>query len=53
MEQQGQGLGRSEQGMSVALAVEKTSKRGGRIVHEKEFMPPPPMFGQSFKVVFF
>jgi len=37
--------------MSMALAVEKTSKRGGRIVHEKEFMPPPPMFGQSFKVI--
>merc|ERR1719376_1071580 len=45
---QGQGLGRSEQGMSKALAVEKTSKRGGRIVHEKELMPPP-MFGESFK----
>lgn len=30
--------------MSVALQVEKTSKRGGRIIHEKELaavMPPP------------
>ncbi|GAB0094640.1 splicing factor 45 [Sergentomyia squamirostris] len=38
----GQGLGKQEQGMAVALQVEKTSKRGGRIIHEKEFMPPPP-----------
>jgi len=29
--------------------VEKTSKRGGRIVHEKDFKKPPPMFGESFK----
>ena len=35
----GQGLGKQEQGMSVALQVEKTSKRGGRIVHEKDLMP--------------
>ena len=34
--------------MSQALSVEKTSKRGGRIVHEKDLMPPP-MFGESFK----
>lgn len=46
----GQGLGKQEQGMSIALQVEKTSKRGGRIIHENEFMlppksstPPPPM----------
>ncbi|KAK0083243.1 hypothetical protein PV325_009103 [Microctonus aethiopoides] len=40
---EGQGLGKKEQGMSVALQVEKTSKRGGRIVSEKEqLMPPPP-----------
>ncbi|XP_052865767.1 splicing factor 45 [Anopheles cruzii] len=32
----GQGLGKQEQGMAVALQVEKTSKRGGRIVHEKD-----------------
>lgn len=36
----GQGLGKQEQGMSVALQVEKTSKRGGRIIHENEFLPP-------------
>ncbi|CAF3541215.1 unnamed protein product [Rotaria sp. Silwood1] len=46
---EGQGLGKSQQGMSSALIVEKTSKRGGKIVHEKEFpnkdtilLPPPP-----------
>lgn len=33
---EGQGLGKSQQGMSSALIVEKTSKRGGKIVHEKE-----------------
>ncbi|XP_046963559.1 splicing factor 45 [Vanessa cardui] len=40
---EGQGLGKKEQGMSVALQVEKTSKRGGRIIHEKDnsAMPPP------------
>ncbi|CAH2102600.1 unnamed protein product [Euphydryas editha] len=40
---EGQGLGKKEQGMSVALQVEKTSKRGGRIIHEKDSnsMPPP------------
>ncbi len=43
---EGQGLGRDEQGMSQALSVEKTSKRGGRIVHEKDLMPPPPAFTQ-------
>ena len=48
--QQGQGLGKSQQGMSQALAVEKTSKRGGRIVHEDDFKKPlPNMFGESFK----
>ncbi|CAF2770817.1 unnamed protein product [Rotaria sp. Silwood2] len=46
---EGQGLGKSQQGMSSALIVEKTSKRGGKIVHEKELptkdtilLPPPP-----------
>uniref|UniRef100_A0A8D9A957 Splicing factor 45 n=1 Tax=Cacopsylla melanoneura TaxID=428564 RepID=A0A8D9A957_9HEMI len=39
---EGQGLGKKEQGMSSALQVEKTSKRGGRIIHEKDIMPPPP-----------
>ncbi|KAK8777618.1 hypothetical protein V5799_029038 [Amblyomma americanum] len=33
---QGQGLGKQEQGMSQALQVEKTSKRGGKIIHEKD-----------------
>lgn len=39
---EGQGLGKQEQGMSMALQVEKTSKRGGRIIHEKEILPQPP-----------
>ncbi|XP_050729848.1 splicing factor 45-like [Eriocheir sinensis] len=46
---EGQGLGKSEQGIVRALEVEKTSKRGGRIVHESDeplppaapMMPPP------------
>jgi splicing factor 45 len=33
---QGAGLGKSEQGMSTALQVEKTSKRGGKIIHEND-----------------
>lgn len=33
---EGQGLGKKEQGMSTALFVEKTSKRGGKIIHEKD-----------------
>lgn len=37
---EGQGLGKQEQGMSMALQVEKTSKRGGRIIHEKEILIP-------------
>lgn len=37
---EGQGLGKQEQGMSMALQVEKTSKRGGRIIHEKEILLP-------------
>lgn len=39
----GQGLGKQEQGISMALQVEKTSKRGGRIIHEKEapLLPVP------------
>jgi splicing factor 45 len=36
---EGQGLGKSQQGMSSALIVEKTSKRGGKIVHEKQLTP--------------
>ncbi|KAG8227334.1 hypothetical protein J437_LFUL006292 [Ladona fulva] len=38
---EGQGLGKQEQGISMALQVEKTSKRGGRIISEKDIMPPP------------
>ncbi|KAK7485120.1 hypothetical protein BaRGS_00023660 [Batillaria attramentaria] len=43
---EGQGLGKSEQGMSTALYVEKTSKRGGKIIHEKDIpkeMPKEPV----------
>jgi hypothetical protein len=43
LKQEGQGLGKQEQGISMALQVEKTSKRGGRIISEKEIMPPPPL----------
>jgi len=32
----GSGLGREEQGMSMALQVEKTGRRGGKILHEKD-----------------
>ena len=32
----GQGLGKDKQGMSQALQVEKTSKRGGKIIHERD-----------------
>lgn len=42
---EGQGLGKQEQGISMALQVEKTSKHGGRIISEKEIMPPPPSGG--------
>ncbi|ESO01644.1 hypothetical protein HELRODRAFT_192221 [Helobdella robusta] len=33
---EGQGLGKQEQGMSIALQVEKTSKKIGKIIHEKD-----------------
>ncbi|VEL33608.1 unnamed protein product [Protopolystoma xenopodis] len=33
---EGQGLGREGQGMSTALVVEKTSRRGGKIIHERD-----------------
>ncbi|XP_029635143.1 splicing factor 45 [Octopus sinensis] len=39
---EGQGLGKQEQGMSTALFVEKTSKRGGKIIHEKDMQKDPP-----------
>ena len=35
-------MGKSQQGIVKALEVEKTSKRGGRIVTEGEGSPPPP-----------
>jgi splicing factor 45 len=40
----GQGLGKQEQGISKALQVEKTSRKCGRIINEKEmsFAVPPP-----------
>lgn len=40
---EGQGLGKQQQGIAAALQVEKTSKRGGRIINEKDVMPPPPV----------
>ncbi|XP_017060501.1 splicing factor 45 [Drosophila ficusphila] len=44
----GQGLGKSEQGMSIALQVEKTSKRGGRIIHEKDVVTQQPTLPPTF-----
>jgi splicing factor 45 len=43
LKQEGQGLGKQGRGISMALEVEKTSKRGRRIISEKEIMPPPPV----------
>lgn len=45
----GQGLGKQEQGISTALQVEKTSKRGGRIINESDMtaVPPPQMNDSS------
>ncbi|XP_070494615.1 splicing factor 45 [Chironomus tepperi] len=43
----GQGLGKQEQGISTALQVEKTSKRGGRIINEKEMKEVPSVPAQS------
>ncbi len=39
---EGSGLGKSEQGMSTALLVEKTSKRGGKIIHERDLPKGSP-----------
>jgi splicing factor 45 len=33
---EGEGLGKNNQGMSMALLVEKTGARSGRIIHEKD-----------------
>ncbi|CAF0785412.1 unnamed protein product [Brachionus calyciflorus] len=38
---EGEGLGRNNQGMSMALQVEKTGRRSGRIIHEKDVPEPP------------
>jgi len=38
---EGQGLGKAEQGIVRALEVEKTSKRGGRIINDRDESPPP------------
>ena len=44
---EGQGLGKKEQGISLALQVEKTSKRGGRIISDKEQLMAPPVMMPS------
>ncbi|XP_049632294.1 splicing factor 45 [Suncus etruscus] len=50
---EGQGLGKHEQGLSTALSVEKTSKRGGKIIvgdaMEKGGSPPRPGFPDPSK----
>ena len=35
---EGLGLGKNKHGMTMALQVEKTSKRGGKIIHEKDII---------------
>lgn len=42
---EGEGLGRNKQGMSIALQVEKTGKRSGRIIHEKDVVIPGKFIG--------
>ena len=49
---EGQGLGKSQQGMSSALIVEKTSKRGGKILHEKE-LPQKGSYLFKFGLILF
>ena len=44
---EGEGLGRNKQGMSIALQVEKTGKRSGRIIHEKDVVVAP-IIGKTF-----
>lgn len=56
---EGDGLGRNKQGMSIALQIEKTGKRIGRIIHEKDVVepiapvipPPEPMASPAPPVV--
>ncbi|KAL7060575.1 hypothetical protein AAHC03_010240 [Spirometra sp. Aus1] len=43
----GQGLGREGQGMSSALVVEKTSRRGGKIIHERDRQRAAAVAGQQ------
>ena len=47
----GQGLGKSEQGMSTALYVEKTSKRGGKIIHEKDIPIGKNIFSLQYNTI--
>ena len=47
---EGQGLGKKEQGMATCLQVEKTSKRGGKIIHERDI--PKNEFRKLLVVVF-
>jgi len=48
---EGQGLGKSEQGMSIALQVEKTSKRGGKIIHERDIAKSQLRMSVAFLLV--
>lgn len=45
---EGRGLGKEGQGMSTALQVERTSRRGGKIIHEKDLLQQTAMRVQSF-----
>lgn len=44
---EGQGLGKHEQGLSTALSVEKTSKRGGKIIVGDATEKGGPPLGQG------
>ena len=46
---EGQGLGKNEQGLSTALSVEKTSKRGGRIVNKDKESSEPSNTTEAMK----
>ena len=48
---EGEGLGKNHQGMSMALQVEKTGARSGRIIHEKDV--PGPFWLLLFFIYFF
>lgn len=54
---EGQGLGKHEQGLSTALSVEKTSKRGGKIIvgdaaEKRKCHSDDPLFVLSLSVCF-